>query len=349
MKHLRLPAEWDTQDAIQIAFPGKDSDWKNYWEDIIPCYIEIIHTISSHQPLIIVCENANEVKEYLKDIDLANIIFAELPIDDTWARDHGAITVESNNELVIYDFTFNGWGNKFSAEKDNEVTGQLWKKGIFTAQHFEKIDLVLEGGSIESNGKGTLLTTSNCLLSKERNPALSQKEIEDKLIELFGLDRVLWLHNGHLEGDDTDSHIDTLARFCDDKTIAYVQCTDNRDPHFEGLKKMEDELKEFRTLDGEPYKLISLPMVDAIFAPDDGRRLPATYANFLIMNDIVLMPTYGVQQDLEALVQLQKAFPVKKVTGIDCKPLLLQHGSLHCITMQYPSKSIDLSLKGKTI
>ncbi|MDB5228766.1 MAG: Agmatine deiminase [Bacteroidota bacterium] len=344
MKHTRLPAEWDTQDAIQIAFPGKNSDWKNYWDEIIPCYVNIIKTIASFQPLLIVCENVNEAKGYLKEIDQTNLFFFEIPINDTWARDHGAITVEFHNELKVYDFTFNGWGNKFDAEKDNLITQRLRKKGIYNTTHFETIDMVLEGGSIESNGKGTLLTTSQCLLSPERNPGLSQKVIEDKLIDLFGLERVLWLHHGHLEGDDTDSHIDTLARFCDDKTIAYVQCTDESDPHFSSLKKMEEELQLFKTLDGEPYQLIPLPMADAVYADDDRRRLPATYANFLILNEVVLMPTYGGSQDLQALVQLQKAFPVKKVTGIDCKALLLQHGSLHCITMQYPKGAINWSI-----
>ncbi len=164
------------------------------------------------------------------------------------------------------------------------------------------------------------------------------------LIELFGLERVLWLHSGHLEGDDTDSHIDTIARFCDDKTIAYVQCTNSSDPHFDSLNKMEEELKNFRTLDGEPYNLIPLPMADAIYATDNNRRLPATYANFLIMNDVVLLPFYDLPQDDTALVQLQKAFPAKKVVGIDCKALLLQHGSLHCITMQYPKGAINLKI-----
>ena len=163
-------------------------------------------------------------------------------------------------------------------------------------------------------------------------------------MKLFGLERILWLYNGHLEGDDTDSHIDTLARFCDDKTITYVQCVDDTDPHYYSLNKMEEELKHFRTKDDEPYKLIPLPMTDAIYAPDDGRRLPASYANFLILNEVVLMPTYEVEQDASALIQLQKAFPAKKVSGIDCKPLLLQHGSLHCITMQYPKGIINWSV-----
>lgn len=349
MQKLRLPAEWEPQDAIQIAFPSPDSDWKNYWEEVIPCYVNIIRVLSSYQPLIIVCEDAEEVKSYLEELDTSNILFAEVPINDTWARDHGAIAVETPQGFRICDFTFNGWGNKFLADKDDRITQQLFEKGIYRSYDLQKIDLVLEGGSIESDGRGTLLTTTHCLLSPERNPHLSQQQIEEKLKEIFGLQRVLWLQHGHLEGDDTDAHIDTLARLCDHQTIAYVQCTDTQEPHYAELKKMEEELLQLQTIEGEAYRLVPLPMADAIYAPDDGRRLPATYANFLILNDVVLVPTYGVKQDPEAIRQLQQAFPLKNVVGIDCKPLLLQHGSLHCITMQYPKGSIDLSLFGKTI
>ena len=340
MTTLRLPAEWEPQDAIQIAFPSRQSDWIDYWEEVAPCYINIIKVISSYQPLLIVCDDENEVRNYLSGIDLSNIHITQLPINDTWTRDHGAITIQDVNEFIIYDFMFNGWGLKFAADKDNLITRELWKKGIYNAKKIITPDLVLEGGSIESDGKGTLLTTTNCLLSPNRNPHLSKEEIEEKLIELFGLKRVLWLESGHLVGDDTDAHIDTVARFCDEKTIAYVQCTNKTEIHYADLKKMEEELQKFKTVDNKPYQLIPLPMADAIFAPDDNRRLPATYANFLILNEVVLIPTYNLEQDELAVTQLQKAFPAKKVIGVDCRALLLQHGSLHCITMQYPKGSI---------
>ncbi|MFN8237010.1 MAG: agmatine deiminase family protein [Chitinophagales bacterium] len=346
MLQRRLPAEWEPQDAIQIAFPGRQSDWMDYWEEIIPCYIRIVKVIASYQPLIIVCDNREEVLAYLSGSDMSNIYLVELPVNDTWARDYGAITVQSEGGFVIEDFMFNGWGLKFAADKDNRITRQLWDKGIFGAAPIHVPDLVLEGGSIESDGKGTLMTTSNCLLSPNRNPHLNRKQIEEKLTQLFGLKRVLWLENGHLLGDDTDAHIDTVARFCAEDTIAYVQCTDSNDVHYTSLKMMEEELQLFRTANDAPYRLIPLPMADAIFAPDDQRRLPATYANFLILNEVVLLPTYNVPQDAAAIAQLQKAFPDKQVIGVDCSALLLQHGSLHCITMQYPKGSIHFqSLK----
>jgi agmatine deiminase len=194
---------------------------------------------------------------------------------------------------------------------------------------------VLEGGSIESDGSGTILTTTQCQLSPNRNPHLNQKEIEKKLKKWLGAKRVLWLKNGYLAGDDTDSHIDTLVRFCNETTIAYVACTDESDEHFTALKEMVKELRNFKTDDGNPYNLIALPMPDACFDAD-GDRLPATYANFLIVNGAVLVPTYDVPQDELALAQIKKAFPTRKVLGIDCKPLILQHGSLHCVTMQFP-------------
>jgi agmatine deiminase len=205
-------------------------------------------------------------------------------------------------------------------------------------------DLVLEGGSIESDGKGTLLNNFKLLvITKQKSTFLNRQQIENKLIALFNLKKVLWLDKrSSALGDDTDAHIDTVARFCDENTIAYVQCTDTSEEHYESLKQMEEELKLLKTLDNQTYHLIPLPMADAIFAPDDNRRLPATYANFLIMNDVVLIPTYEVKQDALAIEQLQKAFPTKKVIGINCSALLLQHGSLHCITMQYPKGSIRL-------
>lgn len=343
MNEIRLPAEWEPQDAILIAFPSVQSDWLNYWDKIVPCYQNIIQVISSYQPLLIVCDDEQELRTHLHGINLDNISIYQTPINDTWARDFGAITVEHDKSFLIYDFMFNGWGLKFAADKDNLINTHLWEKGIFLASQKNIPDLVLEGGSIESDGNGTVLTTTHCMLSPNRNPHLSKEEIEQKLIQLFGLKRVLWLHSGHLMGDDTDAHIDTVARFCEENTIAYVQCTDRNEVHYVDLKKMEMELQEMRTMAGQPYNLLPLPMAEPVFAPDDNRRLPATYANFLILNEVVLMPTYQSALDSVALEQLQKAFPNKKVIGVDCSALILQHGSLHCITMQFPKGSINLN------
>ena len=184
------------------------------------------------------------------------------------------------------------------------------------------------------------MTTSECLLSANRNEYLNRQEIETRLKSLLHADRVLWLDHGYLAGDDTDSHIDTLARFCPDDTIVYVACNDIGDEHYDALQKMEEQLYTFRTAEGKPYRLLPLPLPDAIF-DEDGERLPATYANFLVINDAVLMPTYNQPvKDVQALRVLQKAFPQHAVTGIDCRVLIRQHGSLHCCTMQYPASVI---------
>lgn len=336
----RLPAEWESQNAVQLTFPHALTDWADILDQVLPCFIEIALTVSRFQPVLIVCRDAASTQKLFPEKN-ANLLYIECDSNDTWARDHGGITVVDDGKPLVLDFVFNGWGLKFPANKDNLITQTLSKKGVFTVpvQHG---GLVLEGGGIESDGQGTLLTTAECLLSPNRNPHLTQAQIETQLKHLFGLDRVLWLHHGYLAGDDTDSHIDTLARLCDPTTIAYVQCTDPSDEHFEALQKMETELQAFRTADGQPYRLVPLPMPDPCLHPEDGHRLPATYANFLIINGAVLVPTYAVPQDAAALHIIKGVFPSREVIGIDCRALIMQHGSLHCITMQYPAGTIDL-------
>lgn len=331
----RLPAEWEKQSAVQLTFPHKNSDWAPYLEQVIPCFVAIAESISQFQKVLIVCDNISEVKSYLQHIPENQIKFVEIPSNDTWARDHGAITIEEDGDLTLLDFIFNGWGLKFAADKDNLINYQLFEKEIFKTNALFKVGMVLEGGGIESDGKGTIMTTSACQLSPNRNPHLSTDDIEENFKELFGAEKVLWLNHGYLAGDDTDSHIDTLARFCNEQTIAYVKCNDEKDEHFEELKAMEEELKSFTNCNNEPYQLVALPMPDACY-DDEGNRIPATYANFTIINKAVLVPTYGVQQDEEALSIIQTIFPDRKVIGINCFPLILQHGSLHCVTMQYP-------------
>jgi agmatine/peptidylarginine deiminase len=272
------------------------------------------------------------VKKQLTGADFSKISFAEFPTNDTWARDHGAITILENDRKILADYCFNGWGMKFAAHEDNRLTKRLFDAGYLDGEYENHLGFVLEGGSLESDGEGTLLTTSACLLSDNRNN-LTRAQIEHKLSEELGFSRFLWLNSGYLEGDDTDSHIDTLARFCNRNTIAYVKCDDTTDVHYNALKQMENELMEFKNIDGEPYNLISLPMADAIY--DEGQRLPATYANFLIINGAVLMPAYNSNMDKIAETQLQKAFPDRKIISINCIPLIKQHGSLHCVTMQY--------------
>lgn len=329
-----LPAEWAEQQFVQLTWPHEGTDWAYMLDEVNQCFVQIAKAIVRFEPLLIVCADCSEIEPFFSHEELDMISFAEMPTNDTWARDHGGITVMEEGNPVIYDFGFNAWGMKFAANHDNRITRQLYEAGIFGNAHYRNcLNFVLEGGSIESDGEGTLLTTTECLLSDNRNN-LTAGETEEKLKEYFGLKKVLWLHNGYLAGDDTDSHVDTLARLCPGNSIAYVKCVDETDEHYSALKMMEEELMAFTNADGNPYQLIPLPMADAVWFDDE--RLPATYANFLIINGAVLVPVYNSAKDKIAAEQLQKAFPDREIVCIDCNALIKQHGSLHCVTMQYP-------------
>lgn len=341
MTNFFLPPEWYRQSAVQLTWPHAGTDWADMLEEVIPCFVSIAKEVLKREKLIVICSNADEIRELLGAIDASKLCVVELPSNDTWARDHGPISIFVDGKPCLFDFTFNGWGMKFPADLDNQLTFSLYGAQVFKPEvgYENCMPFVLEGGSIESDGAGTLLTTAECLLSVNRNDSLSETEIESYLKTRFGLKRILWLRNGYLAGDDTDSHIDTLARFCDTETIAYVQPSeDPQDEHFEELTLMELELQAFQTLEGKSYRLIGLPMADPVY--HQGERLPATYANFLVINDAVLYPTYGSPKDELAREQLQKAFPDREIVGIYCLPLLKQHGSLHCVTMQYPEQFV---------
>lgn len=310
---IRLPAEWEPQDAVLLAWPHAGTDWVPVLDEAVNTFDAIAAAIERFQPVLKVRPDA----------------FA-IPTNDTWSRDFGPVTIEEGGKPVLLDFTFNGWGGKFEAGLDNAVTRHLHARGAFGATELRTVDLVLEGGSIESDGAGTLLTTTECLLNPNRNPHLSKAQIEARLRSELGVEKILWLDNGYLAGDDTDAHIDTLARLCPDNTIVYVACDDPSDEHFAALKAMELELMQFTG-----YRLLPLPWPQAKF-DDDGHRLPATYANYLVINGAVLVPTYNDPADAAALAVVGKAFPGREIIGIDCSVLILQHGSLHCVTMQLP-------------
>lgn len=330
-----LPAEWHPQSFIQLTWPHAATDWAYMLDRVEECFLNIAREIASRQPLLLVAPSFPKTLENATYRD--NIRFVPCPTNDTWARDHAFITLLRNDGMpLLTDFCFNGWGMKFAACKDNLINGHLFRSRMLKGEYRNRRNFVLEGGSIESDGKGTLLTTSQCLLAPNRNDTMNRNGIEDYLKRTLGMKRVLWLDYGYLAGDDTDSHIDTLARFCPDDTIAYVKCTDTHDEHYTALRDMEEQLRSFRTADGHPYRLLALPMADAVY-DEDGTRLPATYANFLVMNRAVLYPTYAQpQNDRCAARILQQAFPHREIVGIDCRALIRQHGSLHCVTMQYP-------------
>lgn len=328
-----FPAEFEPQSFVQLIFPHPQSDWVPYLEEARQCFVNIATAIARYQPCLIVCDNVDAVKTYFSDH--TNLIFTPYQSDDTWARDCSALSVidENEDEGILLDFTFTGWGGKFDASRDNAMSRGL--RDVYAAR-MEKINLILEGGGVESNGIGSLLTTAECLLNPNRNPHLDKKGMEKELKKHFGVEQILWLHHGYLAGDDTDSHIDTLARFIDTDTIMYVKCDDKNDEHYDALKKMEEELKALRDMNNEPFNLIALPMCSPVYY--DGERLPATYANFLIINDAVLLPVYNDPKDEEAISICKKAFHGRDIIPIDCSVLIRQHGSLHCVTMQFPEE-----------
>lgn len=342
LKNFRrtMPAEWFPQSGIQLTWPHRGTDWASMLEEVTACYLHLAYEIATREPLLIVTPQPDDVRRLLESRlphrATDNISYAACDTNDTWARDHAFISVLATGQCDLLDFRFDGWGGKFEARLDNAINRTLFEAGVVTGNYLDELDFTLEGGSIESDGNGTLLTTAQCLLNPNRNASLTKAEIEQRLMKVLGVDRVLWLTNGHLTGDDTDAHIDTLARFCPDNTIAYACTDDESDEHFACLQAMADELRTFRTADGKPYRLVPLPLPAPIF-DEDGNRLPATYANFLIMNTAVLYPTYGQPEaDSAARQALSRIFQKTDLVGVDCRALTRQHGSLHCATMQYP-------------
>lgn len=313
-KKWRLPAEWESQLMVQLTWPHAKTDWAYMLSEITQTYEEMAAAIRNYEELLVVGE----------------------PNNDTWARDHGFITlVDDNGNARLLDYCFNGWGEKFEAALDNAINRRIYNEGKVKGEYVDCLDFVLEGGSIESDGEGTIFTTSSCLLAPHRNQPMTKAEIEARLKRDFCAERVLWIDYGHLVGDDTDGHIDTLVRVAPNHTLLYIGCDDETDEQYEGLKNMEEQLKTFRTLDGEPYNLVKLPSPRPIY--EDGERLPATYANFLIINGAVLVPTYNQPDlDAEAIRLIGEVFDDREIVGVDCRSVIKQHGSLHCCTMQYP-------------
>ena len=332
----RLPAEFEKQSFIQVIFPHKGSDWAEYLEDAERNFIHIINAIATYQDCLVVCDDKDYVQSKF-DIN-EHIHFIQVPTNDTWARDSSVISVYEDEKPLLLDFDFTAWGGKFDASLDNEMSQKL--SSTYDAP-MKKMDFILEGGAIESNGKGTLLITSECVFNPNRNSDLSKEEHLSILKEAFGVSNILVLNNGYLSGDDTDSHIDTLARFTDEQTIVYLKCENKDDEHYEALSAMEAELKEFTDQDGQVFILVPLPFTRAIY--DEDERLPATYANFLILDEAVLVPVYQDSHDGLALKTLAGLFPKRDIVPIDCSTLIRQHGSLHCVTMQFP-QGVSLKL-----
>lgn len=345
-----LPAEWEPQSAIMLTWPHAGTDWKPYLPEITDTYLELADIITRYEQLLVATPDVPatryQLKKKLSAEQMSRVLLYEVESNDTWVRDHGPLTMvlrkKQNTWMVPYrilDFKFNGWGEKFRWEKDNAITLQLYYQAAFNADIENHQGFVLEGGSIESDGKGTLFTTSQCLLAPHRNQPFTRMDIEKQLLNFFHAKRIVWLDHGNLVGDDTDGHIDTIVRVAPHDTLLYVGCDDASDEQYADFQALEKQLKSVLTYEGYPYRLLRLPMPDPIY--DDGDRLPATYANFLIINGAVIYPTYNQpEKDEEARRQIQLAFPDREIIGVDSRTIIRQHGSIHCLTMQLPEGTI---------
>ncbi len=334
---IRLPAEWEHQDAILLAWPHKQSDWAALLGTVEIQFVELTSAIAQQQQLIIIArdpEHRQRIQSLLSGSDAVTdqIHYCTIPTNDSWARDFGPISIIHGESAEPLDFQFNGWGKRYPHTLDNAVNRQLASADLFVGT-LKTQSLILEGGSIESDGQGTLLTTPKCLLNPNRN-GMDKTAIEHELKSRLGVNRVLWLNNGYLAGDDTDSHIDNLARFVNPHTIIYLRCDDPEDEHYQALQKMEMELKAFRTAEGNPFTLIPLPLPQAVFSQTNGHRLPASYLNFLITNHAVLVPQFNDPADQTAIDTLSQCFPERTITGINSLAFIEQHGGIHCLTMQ---------------
>jgi agmatine/peptidylarginine deiminase len=339
---LRFPAEWEPQAAILIAWPHAGTDWAERLAEVEETYIALVAAITRFQQAWI-CVADDDLQTYAEArlrsarIDMGRVRFIPFDYDDTWLRDSGPITLRDGAGFRVLDFRFTAWGGKFEAGRDDRLVESLAAAGVFGDAPRQRIDFALEGGGIETDGAGTLLTTWHCL--HERHPQSSRGELDTKLRDWLVQDRVLWLDHGYLEGDDTDAHIDTLARFAPGNAIVFQACDDPADSHHAELQAMAAQIATLRTTDGQPYRLFPLPWAAPIV--DDGRRLAASYANFLIVNGAVLMPAYGStpderRADDRAAAVLAEAFPGREIVQVPCRSLIWQNGSLHCITMQIP-------------
>lgn len=336
---IRMLPEWDGQESILMAFPTDTTDWNYILDEAEQQYLRIIKAFTDNGvKVVLLCHDAKVCTSVLEKCNQDLITYIECDYNDTWTRDYGPICVVKDDRLRALDFGFNGWGLKFASDKDNLVNLNLHNRCVMNPGCYRnERAFILEGGSIECDGAGTLLTTTRCLCSPNRNGGLTKAEAEEKLRRVLGAEHVLFLDFGALEGDDTDSHVDTLARLAPDNAILFTGCRNIDDPHFEELLKMRAQLTLFRNAEGLPFNLIELPLPDKI-TDEEGKRLPATYANYLVTDSVVFMPTYGQPvNDQLAMQTIRVAFPEHKIVGIDCSTLIKQHGSLHCATMQIPS------------
>ncbi|MDD5261476.1 MAG: agmatine deiminase family protein [Methylacidiphilales bacterium] len=336
-----MPAEWHPHDATWLVWPVNIETWPEHMEEARQVYVQMIEALTPHERvylLIGTCENAEEIRGRLaaSKANMANLKICNIPVNDSWVRDAGPIFVKTTQPgkapLLAHDFIFNMWGDKYRPYDQDDLIPE--HAAALLQVPCVKHSMVLEGGSIDVNGNGTLLTTRQCLLNPNRNPALTQKQIEDNLKKYLGVQQVLWLEEG-IDGDDTDGHVDDISRFVNSRTIVTAVEANKNDANYGPLRLNLEKLTTFRDLDGRPFDVIELPMPERMLHGPFGRS-PASYANFYIANNTVLVPIYSAPNDQEALDILKKCFPDRNVIGIECTALVNGLGSIHCVTQQQP-------------
>lgn len=342
MTSSRLVPEWQRQDAIIIVWPHPYSDWIDNLVAIEKTYLELTYCISRHQRLILVAHDAVHelhIRHRLEgqSINSGNITFTTIPTDDVWIRDYGPICTVSDNGLNVLDFVFDGWGQKYRHEQDNAFNARLIKRSGLKGLH-SHVDQVLEAGNIEINGRGELLCSSLCFRRNGDIPDFDTGQLEKKFAAWFGSVETYWIDDVRLQGDDTDGHIDTLARFCTDDVMVYSAPGHKNDANNEALKQLAMQLHSIKKRNNK-IELVPLPLPDPIFL--SGKQLPASYTNFLITNKSVLVPTFNDKRDGHALKVLEELLPTREIVEIDSTVLIQQRGGLHCATMQLPENILE--------
>ena len=338
-KVYRMPAEWEPHEATWISWPQPDcNSFPGSYDRVLPTFIKMVEALAESEIVRINVsgvEQEKAVRKLLRSCPPDRVEYFHIPTDEPWCRDHGPIFVKRDKspQLAVLNFGFNAWGYKLSPfDEDNAVPPAIAKALGLPAFNFEHF--ILEGGSIDTNGQGTLLTTESCLLNPNRNPTLDRTSIEKKLRDKLSVKKILWLGDG-IEGDDTDGHVDDITRFIGPSTVITAVEEDEHDPNFEPLQQNLDRLHTMRLADGEPLHVLTLPMPTRIMR--DGQRLPASYANFYIANSIVLLPVFNEHNDSWAVSALHEAFPNRRIVPIDCRELIWGLGAFHCLTQQQPA------------
>ncbi len=335
---FRMPAEWESHRATWVSWPHNEETWPGKFETIEPAFSRVVRAIAKSEPVFINVlgpEHEEHVHRYLVGVE-DGVRFFHIPTNDAWCRDHGPTFLTRSNgpgrELAGVKWEYNAWGGKYPPYDLDNAAGTAMCEAIGVPVF--RSPLVAEGGALETNGRGLLLTTESCLTNPNRNPGITRGVVERELKQMLGMRSVVWLPGGDLAGDDTDGHVDNIARFVSDTTIVIPSTDDPDDPNYETLKENGAALDAYATPRGA-LRVVKLPVPTPVFY--DGRRLPASYANFLVANTVVIVPTYRCPEDADAIDILSQEFPGRCVVAIDCTDLVWGLGAIHCLTQQVPA------------